>query len=268
MVGSFLDGTFIIKIYNRLAHVQYVPEVKPDIDQYGAKHYPGHRWNALPPSAKRAWINFWPLFKQTKIKTIAYVGANDGQIAVDIDDAFPGISFYLIEPVPHIFNSLVRKIDGRKNMHAVNMAAGNQCTYQEMYVDSFGPASSLLPYQPIATEEFPFLGKQEMVRVETCPLDKILIEQRAKPIDMIIMDVQGYEDIVLKGAEQTLDQCKAVVSELSLQPLYKNSSVFDSVYQVLIAKGFRLNYLINPICGINRNILQIDGIFLREKAFQ
>ena len=81
---------------------------------------------------------------------------------------------------------------------------------------------------------------------------------------MLLMDVQGYEDEVLRGAETTLAACKVVVSELSLQALYQGSSTFDSVYQTLAHRGFRLRYLLNPIEGTSRRVLQIDGVFIRE----
>ncbi len=78
------------------------------------------------------------------------------------------------------------------------------------------------------------------------------------------MDVQGYENEVLLGAQETLKSCKVVISELSLQALYRGSSTLDSVYQTLVHQGFQLQYLINPMQGVSHQILQIDGIFVRE----
>jgi len=52
------------------------------------------------------------------------------------------------------------------------------------------------------------------------------------------MYVQGYENEVLKRAFTTLQKCKTVMSELSLEPLYQGSSSFGSVYQTLNSAGF------------------------------
>ncbi len=97
-------------------------------------------------------------------------------------------------------------------------------------------------------------------------LDAIVKEEKIADVDLLVMDVQGYEDEVLRGAKETLKSCKIVISELSLQALYKNSSTFDSVYQTLIHQGFLLQYLVNPMQGESRQILQMDGIFVRVRC--
>jgi hypothetical protein len=99
--------------------------------------------------------------------------------------------------------------------------------------------------------------------VQVKALDDILQCCAADHIDMLIMDVQGYEDRVLEGAERTLRSCKVIMSELSLQELYSGSSTFHSVYQALVNKEFYLRQLMNPLKGANQTILQIDGIFVR-----
>jgi hypothetical protein len=99
------------------------------------------------------------------------------------------------------------------------------------------------------------------VRVK--PLDHILEGSVADRIDLLIMDVQGYEDKVLQGAVKTIKNCKIIISELTLQEIYLGGSTFDSVYQTLVRDGFHLRQFMNPIIGANQRILQIDGIFVR-----
>ena len=102
------------------------------------------------------------------------------------------------------------------------------------------------------------------MNVRIKPLDGILKEHAVERTDMLILDVQGYEDKVLSGASLTLKACKVVMSELSLQDLYLGTSTFDSVYRLLLGQGFCMRYLVNPIRGSSHAILQIDGIFVRE----
>jgi hypothetical protein len=83
-------------------------------------------------------------------------------------------------------------------------------------------------------------------------------------VDLLIIDVQGFEDEVLKGAINSLSKCKAVISELSLQELYIGSSTFDSIYQTLSLINFKMRYFINPLKGASGQIRQIDGVFVRE----
>jgi FkbM family methyltransferase len=261
---SVEDGSFVYKIANRLSRIQYVPGPEIDIDEYLAKHYPnGDAWRLLSPARRKIWIQFYPIFNQHEIKVIAYAGAHTGDIAVALNEVFPGREFYLFEPVPQTFEILLENTKQHKNMHCFNIAAGSKEEQQDIFVDEFSQASSLLSYEPIATREYPFLGRQHSVKVNIKPIDMMMKKHKAT-VDLILMDVQGYENEVLMGAEETIKSCNVIISELSLQALYRGSSTFDSIYQALAKKGFHLHYLINPMQGESHQILQMDGIFVRD----
>ncbi len=257
------DGSFAIKALNRVSRTKYVPSPDSQLDDFLAQHYPGNGWKLLSPDAKQIWIDLSPVFSTVAIENIAYIGANDGQVALSMDEAFPKRQFYLIEPVPSTFQKLLANVSSRQNMKCFNLAAGDKEEVLEMFADDFSAASSLLPYEGRAIQEFPFLGKGHAIQVQITPLDQILESCGASEVDMLIMDVQGYEDKVLQGAERTLKSCDVIMSELSLQDLYRGSSTFDCVYQALVREGFHLRHLLNPIKGANQMILQIDGIFVR-----
>jgi hypothetical protein len=95
-------------------------------------------------------------------------------------------------------------------------------------------------------------------------LDELLLKLNVASADWIIMDVQGYEDNVLRGARQTIQSCRLMIIELSFQKLYVKSSTFDSVYQFMIRQGFFLHQIAEPIEGESSIILQIDGVFVRK----
>jgi FkbM family methyltransferase len=264
ILKSILDGTFVIKVHNRLSSTHYVPALEAEIDEYLSKHFRGQGWKNLSRRARRAWLDFATLFSDVEIQSIVHVGANDGIFTLSLNEAFPGLSFYLIEPVPSTFQKLLANVAAKPNMKCLNVAAGDKEEILEMFVDDFSPASSLLPYEGKAIQEFPFLGKGHAIKVQVMLLDQILQSCGAAEVDMLIMDVQGYENNVLQGAERTLKSCDVVMSELSLQDLYRGSSTFDSVYQTLVNEGFHLKHLLNPTKGTNQTILQIDGIFVRD----
>ena len=266
LLKSIQDGSFAFKFLNRISPIEYVPGPEKEINEYLAKHYPrGENWRALSPAGRKMWIQFHPVFNQHKIQIIAYVGANEGHTALALSEVFPGREFFLFEPAPQTFDILVEKTKQHKNMHCLNIAAGSKEEYRQMLVDEFLPASSLLPYEPIAFQEYPFLGRQHNVKVHVRPLDMVMKENKTAGVDLILMDVQGYENEVLLGAQETLKSCKVVISELSLQALYRGSSTFDSVYQSLVQQGFQLQYLLDPMQGESLQILQIDGIFVRDR---
>lgn len=262
---SIRDRSFAFKLLNRLSPVEYLPGPEKAINEYLSKNYPkGKDWRALSTSGRKTWIQFHPVFDHHEIQTIAYVGANEGTTALALNEAFQNRKFFLFEPVPQTFDILVDKTKLFHNMHCLNIAAGSKEEQKAMLVDEFSPASSFLPYESKALVEYPFLGKQTNINVQVRPLDLVMKENKIHGIDLLLIDVQGYENEVLIGAKETLESCKVVVSELSLQTLYSGSSTFDSVYQALVRQGFQLHYLINPMQGESHQILQIDGIFVRD----
>ncbi len=264
ILKSLQDGSFIIKLFNRVSRTKYVPSPDTDIDKFLAEHYPWEAWKHLSSDAKQILVHLSPVFTEFKIQNIAYVGAHKGEIALAMDKAFPRRDFYLIEPVPVTFQELATNVSSRPNMKCFNLAAGAEDEELDIFADDFSPASSFLPYKERAIQEFPFLGCGRTLKVGVKPLDHILEGAGAEKIDLLIMDVQGYEDRVLQGAVRTVKTCKVIISELTLQEIYVGGSTFDSVYQTLVREGFHLRQFMNPITGLNRRILQIDGIFIRS----
>ena len=79
-------------------------------------------------------------------------------------------------------------------------------------------------------------GAQEKVRTRT--LDGLLADLDFGPVDVLVVDVQGAELLVLRGATQTLSKVKAVVSEVSTQPLYQGGVLFAELESFLAGHGF------------------------------
>gem|GEM_PF-642101 len=268
LAASVRDGTLPLKILNRLSRVQYVHGPQVAIDRYLERHCTCEGWQRLSAAARTALVQYHPLFRTHAIRTVVHVGAHAGAMALALDEAHPGLEFHLLEPQPDVFRELAERTRHRSNMHCLNVAAGTKEGRQAMYVDAFSQASSLLAYAPLALEEFPFLETRGAAEVPVRPLDAVLDEQRVDQMDLLILDVQGYEDEVLRGAGRRLRTCGAVVAELSLQPLYVGSSTFDSVYQALVSEGFALRYLWNPAEGESRQVLQVDGVFVRDAVHE
>jgi hypothetical protein len=124
ILKSLHDGSFIMKLSNRVSRNKYVPSPEADLDRFLAEHYPQEAWKNLSITAKHILINLSPIFAEFEIHNIAYVGAHNGEIALAIDRAFPRCNFYLIEPVPATFRELAANVSSRPNMKYFNVAAG------------------------------------------------------------------------------------------------------------------------------------------------
>jgi len=74
--------------------------------------------------------------------------------------------------------------------------------------------------------QFPFEGS---IEVEVRTLDSFAIKDH----DMLVLDVQGYELEVLRGATETLKQIKIIYCEVAIIELYKNAPLFSDIYKFL-----------------------------------
>jgi hypothetical protein len=161
ILKSLHDGSFIMKLSNRVSRNKYVPSPEADLDRFLAEHYPQEAWKNLSITAKHILINLSPIFAEFEIHNIAYVGAHNGEIALAIDRAFPRCNFYLIEPVPATFRELAANVSSRPNMKYFNVAAGADNEELEIFVDDFSPASSFYLTKKRQFRSSPFWAMDE-----------------------------------------------------------------------------------------------------------
>ncbi len=102
-----------------------------------------------------------------------------------------------------------------------------------------GMSSSIFAATSTLKQRWPELGETGRLQTaRTRTLDGLLAEMGFADVDVLVVDVQGAELLVLKGATQTLAQVKAVVSEVSTQALYEGGVLFDELRAFLHGHGF------------------------------
>ena len=144
------------------------------------------------------------------------------------------------------------------------MALGDETGEAVINRSSFTPGSSIRSFGTSFKKAFPFASEytEEIINVTT--LDAI--SQDLQLIDNIFMkiDVQGFEDNVLKGARNTLHKIKILIIELTFTELYDGQPCFSEIYEILTKSGFSYSgswrQSFNPIDG---QVLQQDAIFIQ-----
>jgi FkbM family methyltransferase len=107
------------------------------------------------------------------------------------------------------------------------------------------------------------------VKSESAPIKKLddLSVITSSDRTLLKIDVQGFESEVLRGAEDTLELCHAVILEMSLIPLYEGQASALWLWNYLVDKGFEPWSLEpgfrNPS---SQRMLQCDGYFIRHKS--
>jgi FkbM family methyltransferase len=101
------------------------------------------------------------------------------------------------------------------------------------------------------------------VKKRTQTLDSIVSGQKYPKVDMLKLDVQGYELEVLKGASETIAQAEAVLLEVSLLSVNAGCPLFSEVVAFMDQRGFRVFDFCSQIRRRDGVLWQTDLLFLR-----
>ncbi|MGC8829190.1 MAG: FkbM family methyltransferase [Verrucomicrobiia bacterium] len=84
-----------------------------------------------------------------------------------------------------------------------------------------------------------------------------------EPEILIKLDVQGYEDRVIKGGKKTFEMARACILEINLDELYVGQPSFKDIYLLLYYNGYRYAGNLNQSLAEDGHIIAIDAVFLR-----
>ena len=127
-------------------------------------------------------------------------------------------------------------------------------------------SSSLLPTTRTAESLYPFTRRQKTVSVPVGTLDNVLHEESTPivPDILIKLDVQGYEEHVIRGGEKTFGEASACFIEINIDRLYRGQADFKQL--VVLLDSFGLRYIGNLEQNYDEHgrVIFLDAIFARE----
>ena len=178
------------------------------------------------------------VFTKYPIKTVVHVGANVGEeLEHYLRHGVEQVMFF--EPRPDAFQMLADKCEQfKKHFKQIilhNVALGTTEGKIEINLASNGQSSSILKPK-LHLESHPdvsFSGTQE-VRITRG--DKIIMPGTL--IDLLHVDVQGYELEVFKGLGRCLNTVRVIECESNIRELYEGCSQVEQVDSYLKEKGF------------------------------
>lgn len=190
--------------------------------------------------------------------TVFDVGANFGLYSVLASARLRGGSLHAFEPNPELFpilkSNLEKRPFGRLEAHQVAIGAMRGNVAFNCAVDS--AFSSIIETERVATE-----------RTVVVPMTTIeaFMEERGIPrVDLVKIDVEGYEPEVLQGARRLLERPDAPivfieVAQANLQPRkMTQGAVLDELvrcgYEVLVAEP-----QLRPLTGVERDSGRIEA---------
>lgn len=219
--------------------------------------------NLLTPS----WDGRLLGIRQLNIQTIIDIGANKGQFAQKMRRYFPEAQIFAFEPLPLPYQQLQQWGDRQQNrVRTFNLALGDRV--DELEINShvlFTASSSLLPTTKLCESLYPMVREQEKIIVHQSTLDREMEQFVGKllPELLVKIDVQGYEDRVIRGGEKILRQAKACILEISLDGLYEGQCQFRDIFPLLDNLGLRYAGNLDQVVAADGHVRYLNALFLR-----
>jgi FkbM family methyltransferase len=207
-----------------------------------------------------------PYFRDFKIRSVIDIGAHRGEFAKLAKYVFDEAELYCFEPIEERALELQRLLSDKKG-EVFNFALGSSNANRMMEVFRFDAASSLRAATGMLREKYgDLLGSSTARTVEVRKLDEVLLPTELKREILIKLDVQGYEDEVIKGGQEVFGAAKVVIVELSFVREYEEQPLFHDIYGVLHQLGFQFLGLFPNITKDpeTKQIWQADGLFVRS----
>jgi FkbM family methyltransferase len=193
------------------------------------------------------------------LKTVVHVGAHLGE-EVDAYRRHGARRILLIEANPSSCTALRETFGDDSGVEVIHAAVtdhhGTARLLLHMNARGETESASLLRMKRLG-EIVSTLRTEGSVDVPALTLDRLLEEAQANAseIGLLVVDVQGAELSVLRGAPRTLSAVDAVLIEVALVELYEGAGREEEVEALFIEAGFRV------LSGLDYELYECDRRF-------
>lgn len=208
------------------------------------------------------------LFEHYNIDLVFDIGANKGQYATGIMDAGYKHKIVSFEPLSSVHSIVEKESQSYSNWTvAPRCAVGAKNEEIEINISANSVSSTLLNMLDSHIEGAPeskIIGKE---KVQVYPLDEIGKQYIELTKNLFLkIDVQGFEQEVLKGATEMIALAKGIEMEISLVLLYENQTwLLPQILEYMEQQGFVLTSIVPAFTdNVTGKVLQCNGIFYRK----
>ena len=175
-------------------------------------------------------------------QVIVDVGANVGDVALHLRRWFPGAAIHAIEPISATFRTLQERTRHDPNITCHQLALGAAAERREIVLRQDSELNTLVSDPSIAHATS---GARETVAIDT--LDALCAREHIASIDLLKLDVQGFEEAVLAGARTMLPRTRFVYAEAGFRPENRDIATFDRLFDTLYPRGFFVCGFYDPL---------------------
>ncbi|SVB45298.1 uncharacterized protein METZ01_LOCUS198152 [marine metagenome] len=206
-----------------------------------------------------------PWFHSLNLETVLDIGAYVGRYTETFHALWPHVKIYSFEPLVDCFQELEQRANRIPQLTALNYGLSDEAGEQTLQRHEFAPSSSLLKMTSIHKGAFPDTAESQPVTIRMERLDEVAENFQLTLPMLVKIDVQGFEDQVLSGGENTIKKASAIIIETSFVPLYDGQPLFRDIHRQLTGWGFLYAGSVAQLrSDTSGEILQEDSLFLRR----
>lgn len=174
-------------------------------------------------SAYNEFVTWIRLLQLRLVRWVVDVGANHGDFAEAAAAYFPDTTVLLVEPLPQLHDELERRclLHGGKWLLEKSALGGEEVVLPFHVAADQDAIGSLIGFSPRYNEVNP-QAKISQMSCKVRTMDAITAEKKIPAVDLLKIDVEGFEFEVLKGAADSLQRTRALIVEVSLIRHAKN----------------------------------------------
>lgn len=202
-----------------------------------------------------------------EVRTIIDGGASIGSTSLKLAKLFPKACIHSIEPYPPFFEKLskISKNQKRVKPHQLAFAEKNGITH--LQINKSEGTNSLLKYHPDSTAVFGnLLEKKGEIEVKSVTIDHFIQSQLIDKVDILKLDLQGYELLAIEGCLQSLQlrKIKVILCEIIFDKLYENQPLCTTLLDKLVNNfNFKLFNFFQPHYHHGK-LIQFDALFIHS----
>jgi FkbM family methyltransferase len=192
------------------------------------------------------------------------VGANQGQWISSLMELLPIPEGWIFEPNPEAMQICQERIGRRPGVTYFDLALGDANGQVELHVTASSDFASILEPRTDFLETHYGTNAAHVVQnkeVRIATLDSLVPESRS--VDLLKIDVQGFERAVLSGARRVLRNTRAVLIEVNMQSHYVGDHTFPALWNQLADQGFSFWSLSPPRTSRDGKALWADAVFVK-----
>lgn len=206
-------------------------------------------------------------------RSVFYVidgGAYHGDFTAEVLQKYSGAKIFAFEPQKNSFSKLAANYAHHDRVVPVKLALGKSNGNANLYENKSAMTNSLLKNTDDAIRYFS--GYNDPVGeeiVEVVSLADFMNREGIDKIDLLKLDLQGYELNALIGMRDRLKDVGAIYIEVEFLHIYQEACIFSDVEQYLRSRDFIFFQFYNLVRSPeNGRLLYGDALFINSHYFK